>query len=267
MPTSRAAGADHETPRSRRRADTVRRIRDELRQELTALAGATGILPDERLLALRLGASRNAVRDALSLLREEGLVERRQGQGTRVVADGPLMGNGANGLGHGMRDGRSRVQYESLWHYETPASDSIAAHLELPPGTPVLVLERLTSVDGVPTCLWTTYLRREDGLKAAAVTSQGDSYELLEMALGIPIRQVDMRIEAVLADESVTDLLGVRSGQPLLRFERLLLDTDGRAIAIGFGRATGHRMAILTSYQRPIPSVGDEEPHQSWKEH
>ncbi|MDB5414734.1 MAG: hypothetical protein JWR10_3069, partial [Rubritepida sp.] len=55
---------------------------------------------------------------------------------------------------------------------------------DCPPGTPVIVLERLTSVDGVPTCLWTTYLRREDGLKAAAVTSQGDSYELLEMALG-----------------------------------------------------------------------------------
>ncbi|MDX6227821.1 MAG: GntR family transcriptional regulator [Frankiales bacterium] len=266
MPMSRAVGADHETPRSRRRADTVRRIRDELRQELTALAGTTGILPDERLLALRLGASRNAVRDALNLLRDEGLVERRQGQGTRVIADGPLIGSGGAGLVNRLIDGRVRVRYEALWHYETPASDSIAAHLELAPGTTVMVLERLTSVDGVPTCLWTTYLRREDGLKAAAVSSQGDSYELLQTALGIPVRQVDLRIEAVLADESVTDLLEVRSGQPLLRFERLLLDADGRAIAIGFGRATGHRMAMLMSSQRPIQPAGDQDP-QPWKEH
>ncbi|WP_219518506.1 GntR family transcriptional regulator [Nonomuraea ceibae] len=38
-----------------------------------------GALPDERTLGRQLGASRNAVREALGLLRQKGLITRRRG--------------------------------------------------------------------------------------------------------------------------------------------------------------------------------------------
>ena len=245
--------------RSRRRADEVRRVRDVLRQDLAALSAGNGVLPDERLLGLRLGTSRNAVREALNLLRDEGLVERRQGRGTVVTAPPVLAGAGARGLVNRVTGGPDRVQYQPLWHYEVPATGTVADRLGLEPGQPVLVLERLTTVDGVRTCLWTTYLRREDGLEVAATNCPGDGFDLIEQALGIAVTQVDMSVEAVLADESVADLLDVRVGQPLLRFERLMLAADGRTVALGFGRAPGSRMTMHVSSQRPPrrPPSGD----------
>jgi len=238
-------------PRQRRRADEVRRVSDLLRQDLAELSAETGVLPDERLLALQFGASRNAVREALTLLRDEGFVERRQGCGTRVIAPQPLVGRASSGLVNDVADGPARVQYRPLWHEEVPATGTVARQLGLAPGDPVVLLERLTSVDGVPTCLWTTYLRREDGLAVAATACSGDGLELIERALGVEIGQVALQTEAVLADESVTDLLAVRPGQPLLRLSRLLFDATGRPVALGFGRAPGSRMAIVSSTSRP----------------
>jgi GntR family transcriptional regulator len=240
--------------RQRRRADDVRRVRDILRQELTELSAGTGILPDERLLSLALWASRNAVREALTLLRDEGFVERRQGIGTVVVAPPPLPAAGGLGLVNSVDGGGERVRYEPLWHYETPAMASIARHLGITARDPVLVLERLTTVDGVPTCLWTSYLRLDDGLRVADTACDGDGFQLIEAALGVEVSQVDVCVEAVLADDSVADLLAVRCGQPLLRLSRVLLDPAGAPVALGIGRAPGNRMAMNFSSRRPAPT-------------
>jgi GntR family transcriptional regulator len=243
--------------RIRRRADDVRRVRDILRQELTELSAGTGILPDERLLSLALRASRNAVREALNLLRDEGFVERRQGIGTVVVAPLPLHCSGGLGLVNSVDGGEERVRYEPLWHYEAPATSAVARQLGIGAGDAVLVLERLTTVDGVPTCLWTSYLRLDDGLRVAGTACDGDGFQLIEKALGTRITQVDLTIEAVLADDSVADLLDVRCGQPLLRLSRVALDSTGAPVALGFGRAPGNRMAMNVSSRRPAP-VSDE---------
>jgi GntR family transcriptional regulator len=66
----------------RPRADRARQVADLIRQELRDRGPHGGALPDERLLAGQFGATRNAVRDALDLLRREGLIERLPGVGT-----------------------------------------------------------------------------------------------------------------------------------------------------------------------------------------
>ncbi|MYS71682.1 GntR family transcriptional regulator, partial [Streptomyces sp. SID5926] len=50
----------------RPRAERARALADALRQQITDDAFAEGVLPDERDLGRRFGASRNAVRDALA---------------------------------------------------------------------------------------------------------------------------------------------------------------------------------------------------------
>ena len=56
------------------------------------LGGALGpgdLLPSERLLSQELGASRNVVREALGVLRVEGLVEVQRGKGSVIGSPGP----------------------------------------------------------------------------------------------------------------------------------------------------------------------------------
>jgi len=70
----------------RRRADWARQVADLLRCQVLQGAFADGLLPGEASLAQGFGASRNAIRDALGILRAEGLVVRVQGVGTMVAA-------------------------------------------------------------------------------------------------------------------------------------------------------------------------------------
>jgi GntR family transcriptional repressor for pyruvate dehydrogenase complex len=67
------------------------RVLNELRKQLRERQYEDGRLPPERELASTLTASRRAVRDALAKLEGEGIVWRRQGQGTFTEAQ-PIVG-------------------------------------------------------------------------------------------------------------------------------------------------------------------------------
>src|ERR1700740_1074921 len=72
------------------RADAARWVRDVLRGQIMegafgGLAAATPALPPKPPLAAERGGARNAIREALALLRAEGLVTRVQGAGTFVT--------------------------------------------------------------------------------------------------------------------------------------------------------------------------------------
>lgn len=90
MPAERTA--THTVPvaaarRRRLRADQARQLADLLRHQILAGGHPGGVLPLEGELADSYGAGRNTVRQALDLLRGEGLVERRPGVGTVVVCE------------------------------------------------------------------------------------------------------------------------------------------------------------------------------------
>jgi len=90
--------------RSSARAMAVLHLRDLLRAAILSgsLVDARGALPSEAALILQFETSRNIVRDALGLLRDEGLVERLQGAGT-FVASGKV-----NHRFNSLRGGRRR---------------------------------------------------------------------------------------------------------------------------------------------------------------
>jgi hypothetical protein len=67
-----------------RRADRARQVADVLRQQIHAGA-FDGALPPEHGLAAEFGVSRNTVRDALALLKDDGLIERAPKIGTHVA--------------------------------------------------------------------------------------------------------------------------------------------------------------------------------------
>ena len=71
------------------RGSTVRlydQVADAIRSEIAAgNPPAGGALPGEKKLAARYGVGRNTVRDAIAMLRAEGLIDGRQGYASRVL--------------------------------------------------------------------------------------------------------------------------------------------------------------------------------------
>lgn len=130
----------------RRRADRARQVADILRPQVLQGSFAGGVLPGEASLAQEFGASRNAIRDALRILRAEGLVDRVQGVGTKVTARKYPHGmDRLAGLAETLREHGEVVN-------EVRAADPhSAAVLQVPAGAAVLMVERLAHLgDGRP---------------------------------------------------------------------------------------------------------------------
>lgn len=93
--TSAAAGAPGEPPalRAARRTGLIDQVIEQLREQITGGVWAIGArIPTEAELAALTGTSRNTVREAVQSLVHAGLLERRQGSGTYVLAASELAG-------------------------------------------------------------------------------------------------------------------------------------------------------------------------------
>jgi DNA-binding GntR family transcriptional regulator len=151
------------------------------------------IKPGERLdneldLTERLGVSRPTVRQAVQRLVEQGLVVRRRGLGTVVVAPRILRSVALTSLYDDLSASHRHPATTVLAAREIEAGDEIAAVLSLPSGAPVLSVQRLRLADGTPLALMHNYLpagllkgRPEDALARSGL------YELLR-SLGIRLQ-------------------------------------------------------------------------------
>jgi GntR family transcriptional regulator len=247
--------SDDQTGRAaRRRAEPARRIRDVLRARILTGAYGGDPLPSEALLAAEFGASRNVVRDVLTLLRAEGLVDRIPGAGTFVVSSKAVQGlDRLRGLAESFVTGC--VVNEVLLGETVPATPTVAERLMLGAGAQVVALERVRLLDGQPLSLDASYLPADIGAPLLDMDlGQHDVFGLLERELGLPLGSAAISIEAVAADSTVADLLRVPGGCPLLFFERLTFTEGGRPIDLEFVRYRGDRLA-LSGWLHRIPTV------------
>lgn len=246
----------HTPDRPRTRADRARQVADVLRRQV--LAGHfPSALPSETDLVAEFGTSRNTVREALALLRAEGLVERCPGVGTTVVSDAHKHSHGLErlqGLGE-VFDGRGTIRNEvrALTVLRPPAA--VRDRLELAPDDEVVLLERLRRLDGVPLSLDLTYLAPDLGQQLLGRDLAGtDVFALLEEVAGQPLGHADLVVEAVAADPHSAAVLELPRHAPLLMVERLTHLADGRPVDLEFIRFRGDRLTLRGSTRRTPPT-------------
>ena len=235
MPVTRWAAAD-------RRATAARRLRDVLRADIVHGNHDGGPMPSEAEVAIAHGVSRNTVREALGLLRDEGLITRVQGVGTFAAASKKMQS--FNRLG-GLR-GRGGIHHEMLAMELVPASGVVAHSLGVAEHERVLLLERRTLFEGVPLILWTTYLPTDIGARLMEHQDEigGDYVELLDSVLDSPLAGSTVSIEVTLSDGDVESLLALPPGHPVFLFQRAYVDVAGRTVDFGFGRCRGDRLSL-----------------------
>lgn len=237
---------------NRPRVGPARRARDVLRGQILRGAFADRPLPSEQDLAATLEVGRNVLRDALDLLRTEGLIERIPGAGTFVVAGKSSQGlDRLRGLAESFPGSDDWVVNEVLGSEIIPASKLVADYLELEPGDPVVFIERLRRLRGQPLSLDASYL---DAAVASSLLETDlvgqDVYVLLEQELGLELEAASLSIEAVSADDPTAGLLGVVPGAPLLLLERLASVAGGRPVDFEYVRYRGDRLSLTTRLSR-----------------
>jgi len=194
---------------------------------------AGDLVPGEPDLCREFRVSRTTVRQALAGLAYEGLVVRERGRGT-FVAPPKLTERAAERLSGFYEDMAilghppvSRVLRQEI----VPASEQVAARLNLKTGGRVVEIERLRLVQGEPVVLTTTRVPHKlcPGLEAADLTHRS-LYEYLETECGLTLARGRRTIEAVAADARQARLLRTRRGAPLAFLESVSYLDDGRPV-------------------------------------
>lgn len=189
-------------------------------------------LPSESELGERYGVSRITVRQALSDLRQEGLVFRISGKGTYVSvprAAEPLVP--LQGFSEAMHQAGREAQSRLLSISTLPADVRIAHALEVALESPVIEIRRVRYLDRAPISLDISFFRPELGQKLQAEDlASRDIFSLLENECGLVLDHADVSIEATAADEAWCAVLALEAGAPVLRIERLTRDMQGHPI-------------------------------------
>lgn len=237
------------------RADAARWVRDTLRGQILegaygGLSAARPALPSESELAAELGVSRNAIREALELLRGEGLITRVQGSGTFVTGAKLRQHlDRLEGLAESLAGHQLPVDNEVLSVRESTATPFVASKLQLPENAPILFIERLRSVGGLPLSLDTTSLRI-GAIPVDAELDHQDVFAIIEAELGVRLGWAEITVESVSADATTAKLLQIRPGAPLLLLHRLTHLEDGTPFDLETVRYRGDRCSLVTTAAR-----------------
>lgn len=232
-----------------------RAIGDDLRRRVEAGEFAAGrVLPSEAELSASYAASRITIRKALELLREEGLVDSRQGFGWFVAADplrqtlarlGTIEGQLAES---GVRSERRILDFGFV-----PAPPRARQVLG---SATVLEVRRLNLADGSPFARVTVWC--PEGLGAHVSRAQAEQAPFYEV-LGIPLGGAVQTIGAALADPDDAALLEVPVGSAVLRCERVTSTPEGEPVLLSEHVFPAHRTEFvvdLPAAERSIAPTG-----------
>jgi len=232
------------TPLRRPRADQARLVADILRHQIHSGGYAEG-LPAESDLAAEFFVSRNAVREALATLKDEGLIDRGTKVGTHVAIR--KYNHGLDAL-VGLKEtfkgyGEIRNQVRSAGSVAAPPA--VAQRLRLTPGESVVFIERLRYLGDLPLSLDMTYLSPDIGaLVLEHSLEDNDVFGLIEAATGHRLGHAALAVEAVSADPHSAALLQVPEGAAVLLLERLAHLDDGRPVDLEYIRMRGDRITL-----------------------
>lgn len=201
----------------------------QIAQLLRQRAGAgTGSLATEQALCNEFGVSRTTIRQALGMLKRDGLLESRRGVGTRLVAGSKrtLVRSSGDPLHAGLGGEPKIVEIAKR---EPPPE--AASFLGLADGEAALYMVRTHQIDGVPLSVVVSYLPAwlAPGITRAALRKQ-TLHELLWTRFNLRQKRSVHTIRVGRADTYVASRLGIALSDPVLHIQSSAYLRNGQPI-------------------------------------
>jgi GntR family transcriptional regulator len=222
----------------RHQPNLTERTADDLRRAIQeGHFGEAGRLPAEPDLADQLGVSRGTLRHAISVLQEEGLVQRRHGSGTYVTGRLAELRNNLSlnfGVTDLIRAAGWRPGIRDMIVEDVRADAETAARLEVPQGSRLLAVHRTFLADDRPVA-FTTDVVPEARLAATPGTPEDlrtriETEGTLTRALaqiGVVVHHGIAEMKPARADRRLSQALDVTIGSLLLEIDQVDSDADG----------------------------------------
>lgn len=228
-------------------------IMNQLREKIVGGEYTVGdALPPERELVETYQVSRMTIRQAISELVNEGILDRRKGIGTFVAP--PKLEQPLNSLTsftedmaqRGMKAGGRIVSFK-----ERLPDPPLRKTLGLSAEENVFEFVRLRLADEEPMALETTSLVASlcPGLQVEDLENQS-LYKVLTERWGLQLDYATQSLEPILAPPYEATLLHVAPGSPLLLMHRITYDSSGRAFEHVKSLYRGDRYKFVTELHR-----------------
>jgi GntR family transcriptional regulator len=208
------------------------------------------LLPSESDLSAEYDASRVTIRKSLEALRDEGLIDSRQGFGWFVAADPVQQSLGRLGtIEAQLAESGITAKRQVLDFGFVRAPRHVATALAV---DRVLEVRRLNLADGVPFARVTVWVPEDlAGELSRANVERTSFYELLPVSVG----GATQTIAAAAASEDDAALLEIPVGSPVLRCHRITRSVDGRAVLFSEFVFPAHTTEFVVDLSHAEPSM------------
>ena len=244
----------------RRSATLWRQIRAELLQDLSSGLFKPGDrLPGEHALAERFGTTRNTVRRALSELEAAGMLRIVHGGGC-FVRDEPVdydIGDRTRFTQNLLSQNRYSTR-RVLSARTEPATATVADHLRLETGAPVIVIDALAETDDRMLSVGSNYYDavRFDGITELYRETGSFTDALARLGVEDYWRQ-ETALVARMPSQKEARLLRQSRLQPVIEQQKIDVDCDGRPIAFGISVFAAARVRFVMRRGTPADGDGD----------
>lgn len=212
-------------------------------------------LPSEEKLREEFETSRGPVRQALALLRSEGLITGGRGAPPRVQKAIPSQPFDTYISFTEWAESLGREPSRKVIEMSRKLADASLAHsLDIPEESPVVTVVRVRGLDAVPVMLErSSYIMAVGQFLLSADLEASSIYQIFREHGVFPTRSRNV-IDAVAADETDARWLSVAQGSPLLRVRRVTFDQGGRLIDITDNRYLPERATFVVENTTATPN-------------
>ncbi len=221
------------------------------KQIMTGQLATSKPVPNERELCENYGVSRTTVRNALAALEADGLIYREQGRGTFVKYSPNLWSFKLKGSVDDLFELGTNVSLTLEKKALIQSKDWLVKDMEMSEPEKIYYFEGIRIwLDNYPV-QFQAYVPKEIGQKININEYEGPLFiQAVEQAAGELVKRAIQITSAEIADQQLSDKIGVQIGQPVLVQKRIYYSKRNQVLQVSFNRFPAYVYHNVVEFSR-----------------